>query len=462
MKLLSLQTECAALRTITSGNRYGPMLLGVLSSKHFHDTRTRECFERLTNLAARSDIPSLAAMYADPVLSEEARVLVKSHVRTTKPAQNSRTYKEQRAILDKYLKLRILAKTAKKTLEALAEPKVDLDVLLDNITNEVAHARRTVDIEQQMFHIGAGNNMNRQVKEYLKGKVRPFIPTGFQAFDEESGGFREGALVILSANTGGLKSSLAKELANNMYSQAMKDVAYVSLEMDLEETVFRLFASRTGIHQWKFLKGTLSSKEKKQAWENYRKMSEAGEKAGCRFTILPATEDSIGIDSALATLRPYQHKVIFIDYITLLADSDSQDQWKALGYVARKAKMYAKKNACAVVLLTQLSEDDKIRYSRTILEHADLWWHWRITDRERESGVFTINQGKARNQRVFSFELGVDFATNKIFNLEQKMMGKVGRKSSASGKSTTVTSREQSYLDDEDISFDEANLDEII
>ena len=467
MRLASPVSELSAIRSITNRGRYGAMLLGVLSKQHFHNALLREAYERIANLASKSEIPDLLSLSADPVLSEEARVLLRTKVKAAKPVKKMSGYKGLRSTLDKYRKMRSLASISQKTLEALDADSVDLDALLDNMSNALAHARSAVDLDQQLFHIGSQGNLHKQIRAFLKGKVQSFIPTGVTEFDHENSGLREGSLVILSANTGGLKSTVAKELANNIYTQAHRDVAYVSLEMDLEETVFRLFSSRTGINQSKFLKGVLTPREKQAAWEEFLRMQKQGEKHGCRFTILPATEESLGIDATLATLRPYGHKVIFIDYITLLSDSDEQEQWKALGYVARKAKMYAKKNKAVVVLLTQLSDDDKVRYSRTILEHADLWWYWRITEKERESGRFSVNIGKARNQRVFPFELGVDFATNKIFNPVDSMRpggrekGKKGKREGHGSSDTFQVDKKRSDTYFDEVSVNEVNSSEL-
>lgn len=454
MRLTSPVSELAAIRTITNRGRYGAMMLGVLSRQHFHNSLLRESYERIATIASRSEIPDLLSLAADPSLSEEARILLRTKVRSAKPVKKMSSYKGLLGTMDKYRKMRGLAMAAQKALEGLDGDSVDLDLLMDNMSNELARARSAVELDSQLFHIGAQGNLHKAMKKFLSGKVQSFIPTGFAEFDKENGGLREGGLVILSANTGGLKSTVAKELANNIYTMAHKDVAYVSLEMDLEETICRLFSSRTNINQSKFLKGILTQKEKQAAWDEFLKMQKQGEKHGCRFTILPSTEESLGIDTTLATLRPYGHKVIFIDYITLLSDSDDQDQWKALGYVARKAKMYAKKNKCVVVILTQLSDDDKVRYSRTILEHADLWWYWRITDKERQACMFTVTIGKARNQRVFPFDLAVDFGTNRVFdpvdNMRPGERSKVPGKGGKGGKESFAVSgkREATYFDE--------------
>lgn len=140
----------------------------------------------------------------------------------------------------------------------------------------------------------------------------------------------------------------------------------------------------------------------------------------------------------------------------MLADADNEQQWKALGYVARKCKMFAKANKCVVVLLAQLSDEDKIRYSQAIGEHANNWWKWRITPEARESGIFTVDQGKARNQDVFSFELSVDWPTLKIQDaIDTVMSGKHNKQLAESGGFNVTKGRKKGRRDDDDSSYNE-------
>ena len=88
-----------------------------------------------------------------------------------------------------------------------------------------------------------------------------------------------------------------------------------------------------------------------------------------------------------------------------------EDSWRSLGEIARFMKIYAKSQDMVGVLLCQLSEDEKIRYSRTIKEHADNVWSWVYNrDIAKETGhIITIDQQKARNQQCFSFQINERF-----------------------------------------------------
>ena len=60
-----------------------------------------------------------------------------------------------------------------------------------------------------------------------------------------------------------------------------------------------------------------------------------------------------------------------IDYVSLLDGVDEKDQWKALSAIVRQCKLFSAENHCLVIALDQLdSDDDRIRYSKGMLEHA--------------------------------------------------------------------------------------------
>jgi len=106
--------------------------------------------------------------------------------------------------------------------------------------------------------------------------------------------------------------------------------------------------------------------------------------------------------------------------VSLLRDSMGEDSWRSLGEIARFMKMYAKSQDMVGVLLCQLSEDEKIRYSRTIKEHADNVWSWVYNkDIAQETGhIITIDQQKARNQQIFSFKVAEKFCHMSLTDCE--------------------------------------------
>jgi hypothetical protein len=122
----------------------------------------------------------------------------------------------------------------------------------------------------------------------------------------------------------------------------------------------------------------------------------------------------------LMMMKPYGYKVIGIDYISLLEGVDEKDQWRALSAITRQAKIFSAENKCLVILLAQLdADDDRIRYAKGILEHADCAWTWNYYKAEvRETKTLPIRQLKARDQELFPFELREMFETMTIDNME--------------------------------------------
>lgn len=58
----------------------------------------------------------------------------------------------------------------------------------------------------------------------------------------------------------------------------------------------------------------------------------------------------------------------------------------------------AKRLNCIVVLLTQLSDEERVKYGKAIEENTDywIWWRWR-EDEEQETGDVELKLAKARH-----------------------------------------------------------------
>jgi hypothetical protein len=154
----------------------------------------------------------------------------------------------------------------------------------------------------------------------------------------------------------------------------------------------------------------------------------------------------VTIDQLLMLVKPFGFQVIGIDYASLLDTSGEKDQWKALGEIARRAKIFATSNKCLVVLLCQLdSADDHIRYSQALLEHADVAWIWNYSKPEqRETKVIPIQQKKVRDGELYNFDLQEEFEIMTVSNT-------VGSSESSADSDAEVASNDQKP----DIDFDE-------
>jgi hypothetical protein len=58
-----------------------------------------------------------------------------------------------------------------------------------------------------------------------------------------------------------------------------------------------------------------------------------------------------------------------------------------------------------VIVLAQLKDDGKVKYSGAIRENSNNLWAFIRDEKSKETGILTIIQQKARNQVDFPFEL---------------------------------------------------------
>ena len=163
-------------------------------------------------------------------------------------------------------------------------------------------------------------------------------------------------------------SAMANQLLINMASRG-HDTVIVPLEMTDEECSSRVLANLAGVNVTKFLLRKVTAKEKQQVTTAYRDWVVKLKELDTRYTIYDPEED-VTIEDVLFMLKPYNYKVILIDYISLLKGVDGDDQWRQLSAVARFAKVFAKTHRVVVVLLVQVSDEGAIRYSRAVGEHC--------------------------------------------------------------------------------------------
>ena len=131
-----------------------------------------------------------------------------------------------------------------------------------------------------------------------------------------------------------------------------------------------------------------------------------------------APQGDVKIKELLYTLKPYNYDVILIDYVGLLGGVDGERQWQELSAAVRFGKRFAQSNGCVVIFLAQLSEENKIRYSQGMKEHAGNMWTW-VYDPETGPNIIEVDQQKARNQQAFSFPLYIDFDIMEVRDLDE-------------------------------------------
>ena len=441
MKLFDGKLELKALRLVfdTEGKKKYKTLAS-LNEGHFHTESGKEVFNRLCNLVQKdSQIPTFDEMIHDPIISETTRAAFKRV-----KIEDSDIRKSERLIgkLDTFRKARALYFISDDLSERLSHDSIDIDELVELVAERMSGIR-TENHTNEIFHTGKNNNTITLVKKLLHKETPDMVPTGFDCFDSVNYGIAYGSLFALAGNTGGGKTALALQLANNMATIGNEDVFYLPLEMNEEESFERILANISGIDLALIKHAKLKNRHREIIMKEYKKWAKGLKKQGTRFSIF-APYEGITFTDALLTVTPFKPRVVVVDYISLLKLRGKKDQWKELEEVAWEGKIWAKKNNAICVMLAQVNNEKELRYSKALKEHANNMWSWVANDDTRKQKIMHIGQDKARNQKLFDFALGYDDNNYRVFDIDKSVLQK---DNSGNGKdSGSKDKKKSSYM----------------
>lgn len=383
-------------------------LLGKLASDHFYNAPTLAAFNRIDTLAKkRFEIVDLNSLTADPVIDEDLRDILKSQVRKEKSCKNKKQVANLLDVLERYRKIRAVYGIAKDSFAELEKSEVDIDSLLNKVTEAVSRANASLAEDQFFLNFGVNDSSAKIVDSVINRKVSPRIKTGYVEYDKRNGGLPEHGVFIISATTSGGKSVLAMNLAVRLYRKGKKSVCRISLEMDEEQETRRMASHLTKIPFNKFKENKLSMADKANVLKAFQDFSAYGLKHGIAYTTISPTR-AVSINDVFRMIKAFAYQIVMIDYIGLLAGMDSESQWFQLSEVAAVSKRFSREGGkCLVVILAQLDDTtDKLRYSKGIKEHADTMWQWNYTKQEqRDLRVLPVRVEKDRDGEVFNFDL---------------------------------------------------------
>jgi replicative DNA helicase len=233
---------------------------------------------------------------------------------------------------------------------------------------------------------------------------RTFVPTGLGPLDDHITGWRRGDLVVMSAKRGGLKTLLALQMAFNAY-RAGCNVAFCSMEMPwnhLEERLLAYLANtqyRAIRNQTRGVAKEDRKRLRRRLFQSMRRdMQRVGVKHGCEFWGMDCHRNNYTPARLELDLAGQQYDIVFIDYLTLFDyQAFNYDLVKGQIEYSRYLKLMAERLGCVVVLLTQLNDDDHVKYGKGPEEAADWWLWWRYGEEERATGQGEIRLDKARS-----------------------------------------------------------------
>lgn len=430
-KIASPKAELAVLRGMCfKDKKVAGTLLANTDSSFFYTPESVELYETIKKIMGETgESPSYRLLLEDPDLSKEAR----AHMRESQPTVHTPAdAKKAVSNLEKYRKRRGLFNLAADIKRQMEAPKVDIDQVLHRMTTAISVIRAKKATDESFLHFGKNNNSMKVVDSILyEDNSIDVIPTGIEAFDSISGGIYRGALFTIGANSGGGKSIMATVLSKQIAEMGYK-VVLVPLEMSKKEMTTRLMACVCGVDFSDLWLQRLATADRDRIRKRFRKWMKRVKEKGGRLTIYKPEQDET-IEEVYAATAAYEADVNIVDYIGLLKGMDGDDQVRALGAAARYGKINAENTGRANVMLCQLTDEGKIKYSRAITEHSSLSWTWTATPESKETGVTKIEQPKSRNSMAFPFYVKIDYAKMQIHSMDLNesddgSLGEVGGK----------------------------------
>ncbi len=239
------------------------------------------------------------------------------------------------------------------------------------------------------------------------------LETGFDDFDQMTGGLQKSELVILAARPSMGKTALAMNITEHAVLRVGAPVLFVSLEMAALELADRLLCSVAEVNGHRLRNGTITSDERRKLVQSAAEISQA--------PLYIDDSPSRTMTEISANARRLKRReglgLIVIDYLQLIDPDNPRDpRQEQVAKIARRLKGLARELEVPVLCLAQLNRqveatrDNKpqlshLRESGAIEQDADVvmfihreeYYQTNEEDREQVRGEAELLIRKQRN-----------------------------------------------------------------
>ena len=241
--------------------------------------------------------------------------------------------------------------------EAAFDGDVDLVSKLDNDLNDAINGNSRKESKCISEH--TGHAVSQIVKMSNSETEMIGIPTKLKVLDRFLYGLQAPDLIVLAARPSMGKTALAVTIGNNV----SKDypVMIFSLEMSSMQLTTRLISSESRVPSWKFKVGkSLSPDELRMIYEAEKRLNERP----LYIDDTAALSISEFKTKARRAKKLYGIALIIVDYLQLMAGTDSRNRDNEIGQVSRGLKAVAKELDIPVIALSQLNRNVENRAGR--------------------------------------------------------------------------------------------------
>lgn len=390
-KLHNTQAEVQVLSAILFNPYLYDTLAEYLSKDIFNDYECIKTYEVIKSLADEGKLPDMV---------EIAAILEREHVdvkRFVLEGSGDYTITRQKILhlADLSVRRRMMALLLKGQ-SMIVDPTITLDDVA-KLTNDFDKVVAN-DAGEKVIAFGevVGNLMN-DIADRMADKGEKGIMTGIHIFDSHYG-WHEGDLIIIAGSTSMGKSTLASTIAYNVAVEGTP-VAYYSMEMTAKQLTARMSARCTGVSASTALYAKLSPAEYQKVYDGTLSMKSLP----IFFDEDSKTNFSQMCKSIRRLKKKHGIKVVFIDYLQILANGSNDNREAILGDMARDLKRLAVEEGLAICALSQLNRADKdkgeprlnqMRGSGQIEEACDMGVLIHRPNLKNETATITIAKGR--------------------------------------------------------------------
>lgn len=194
------------------------------------------------------------------------------------------------------------------------------------------------------------------------------VPTGIEDFDRLSGGLKDGSFIVIAAETGGGKSTLAINFINTALKNGI-GVALFTLEMDRDEIMDCLVSLNCGVDRNHFNTGEFFENELNRMTA---KVPWLGNLPLWIFDSSMMTADDVR-RSTLELKKDKKIGLVVVDYVQLLNSNEyPNSREQQIASISRALRSLAKEAKLPLVGLSQLNDEGKLRESRVLAHEAHI------------------------------------------------------------------------------------------
>ena len=204
-----------------------------------------------------------------------------------------------------------------------------------------------------------------------------------------NGGFKPGQLIILAAKTGRGKTAFAMNIMRDVSVTAKQPSLYVNTEMSKEQMDCRwmtLLTRNSSITHDKIATGRVSDEENKEIINSLENMYTS--------QFYSVTIPELDTDKLFTVARRFsaqtKMKFMVVDYVGRMETAvKGMQEWQVYKQIAKRLKTLAQELGCTVIMLAQITEDEKLEGAKGMKNEADMFCYLKdeLTSSEQVGGA---------------------------------------------------------------------------